>query len=139
MIHEGLEPVREVELGSERAFGLTFTGFFGLLALLAWLGDSGFLFYWLAGSAAFLTVTLTRPGILRPLNRQWFRLGLLLNRLVSPLVLGGLFFLTITPIGWLMRLFRARPLNLAFDPAAETYWIRRDPPGPAPDSLKNQF
>lgn len=131
--------MHDVKMGSERAFGFVFAGFFALLSGLAWWSASSYLLYWLAASASFLIVALVAPRLLGPLNRLWFKFGLLLNAIVSPVIMGMLFFLTITPIGWLMRLFGARPLNLKFDPAAETYWIRRDPPGPPPASLKNQF
>lgn len=114
-------------------------GFFALLSLLAWWNGSARLIYWLAASALFLAVTLAAPNLLAPLNRIWFRFGLLLNAIVSPIVLGLLFFLIITPMGWLMRLFGARPLHLTFDRTADSYWIRREPPGPPPSSLKNQF
>ena len=139
MAHENTAATHDVKMGTERAFGFVFAGFFALLSGLAWWNASNYLLYWLAASAAFLIVALAAPRLLAPLNRLWFKFGLLLNAIVSPVIMGLLFFLTITPIGWLMRLFGARPLNLTFDSAAETYWIRRDPPGPPPASLKNQF
>lgn len=139
MTHENSGAAHDVKIGSERNFGFVFAVFFALLSGLAWWNASSYLVYWLAASASFLIVALAAPRLLGPLNRLWFRFGLLLNAIVSPVIMGMLFFLTITPIGWLMRLFGARPLNLKFDPAAETYWIRRDPPGPPPASLKNQF
>lgn len=139
MTHENMGAAHDVKLGSERAFGFVFAGFFALLSGLAWWNGSAMLVYWLAASSAFLMLALAAPGLLAPLNRLWFKFGLLLNAVVSPVIMGLLFFLTITPIGWMMRLFGARPLNLKFDRAADSYWIRRDPPGPPPASLKNQF
>ena len=139
MTHENSGAAHDVKMGSERAFGLVFVGFFALLAGLAWWNGSFYLPYWAGASAVFMLTALLAPAVLRPLNVLWFKFGLLLNALVSPIVLGALFFLTITPLGWLMRLFGARPLSLKFDRAAQSYWIRRDPPGPPPASLKNQF
>lgn len=139
MTHENIGAAHDVKMGSERAFGLVFAGFFALIAGLAWWNGGSLLFYWLGASAIFLVLALVAPRILAPLNLLWFKFGLLLNAVISPIVMGALFFLTITPIGWLMRLFGARPLSLKFDPAAESYWIKRDPPGPPPASLKNQF
>lgn len=139
MTHENIGAAHDIKMGSERAFGFVFAGFFALLSGLAWWNASSLLVYWLCAAALFLGVALAVPQALAPLNRLWFRFGLLLNAIVSPIIMGLLFFLTITPIGWLMRLFGARPLNLKFDSAAESYWIRRDPPGPPPASLKNQF
>ena len=67
------------------------------------------------------------------------RFGLLLHRIVNPLVMALLFFLVVTPIALLMRLFGKRPLHLKTEPDAATYWIPRDPPGPEPDTMKQQF
>ena len=139
MTHENTGAAHEAKIGSERSFGFVFVGFFALLSGLAWWNASRYLVYWLAVSASFLLVALAAPRLLAPLNWLWFRFGLLLNAIVSPVIMGLLFFLTITPIGWLMRLFGARPLHLKFDRAVQSYWIRRDPPGPPPASLKNQF
>lgn len=137
--HETLNAAHDVKMGSERGFGFVFAAFFALIAAYGWWNHSARAPYWLAVGAVFLLSALLFPRILRPLNMAWFRFGMLLNAIVSPLVLGLMFFLTITPIGWLMRLFGARPLNLKFDSEAASYWIKRDPPGPAPESLKNQF
>jgi len=90
-------------------------------------------------SGLFLLLAVLVPRVLAPANRLWTKFGLLLHHIVSPLALGVLFFLVVTPTGLLMRLFGKDPLRLRFDPAADSYWIKRDPPGPAADSLKNQF
>jgi hypothetical protein len=138
MTHENLGAADHVKIGSERNFGFVMAGFFALLSALVWWKGGVWYFYLLA-AAAFLVAALATPGLLGPMNRLWFRFGMVLNAIISPLVLGLLFFLVITPVGWLMRLFRARPLHLTFERAEESYWIGRDPPGPPPDSLKNQF
>ena len=92
-----------------------------------------------AATAGFLLVALGFPSILAPLNRLWLRFGLLLHRIVSPLVLGIMFFLVITPMGLLMRAFGKDLLRLKFDRAAASYWIERTPPGPPPESMADQF
>jgi hypothetical protein len=79
------------------------------------------------------------PQILSPLNWIWTKIGLLLHALLSPIMLGVLFYVCITPIGYLMRLSREDPLHRRFDPAADSYWIKRDPAGPPPDTFRNQF
>jgi hypothetical protein len=79
-----------------------------------------------------------RP-VLAPLNRLWLKFGLLLHKVVSPIVLGVMFFLVITPIGLTMRAFGKNPLRLKLDKQSGSYWIERVPPGPAPESLKDQF
>ena len=139
MIHEDLAVKHHVSMGSGRAFGLVFAGFFTLLSAFAWWNASPLLPGCLAAAAVFALAALIAPQILHPLNVLWFRFGLLLNAVVSPIILGFLYYLVITPVGLLMRICRARPLHLKFDPGAESYWIPRDPPGPDAGSMQNQF
>jgi hypothetical protein len=89
--------------------------------------------------AAFLAAALLRPAVLAPLNRVWTRFGLLLHRIVSPVVLGIMFFVVITPMGLIMRALGKDPLRLRLEREARSYWIERRPPGPPPDTLNNQF
>ena len=79
------------------------------------------------------------PRVLAPLNRLWTRFGILLAKIVNPVVMAGVFFIAVTPIGLLMRLAGKDLLRLRYDSTAETYWIMRTPPGPPPDTMKNQF
>jgi len=88
---------------------------------------------------AFGIATIVRPALLAPLNRAWLRFGLLLHKVVSPLVMGVFFFFIFTPMGLLRHGFGNNFLRLKRDPQVASYWILRQPPGPAPDSLKNQF
>ena len=76
---------------------------------------------------------------LAPLNRVWLRLGLVLYKVVNPVAMGLVFFTTVVPIGLMMRALGKDPLRLKRDASAASYWIMRDPPGPAPDTMKNQF
>jgi len=124
---------------SERAFGLTFAGFFALVAAWPlWRGAS--VRPWaLALAIVFLVTALAWPASLRPLNRAWARLGLILHRIVNPIVMGVIFYGAITPMGLVMRWAGRDALRLRRDPAAPTYWIERHPPGPAPDTMTNQF
>jgi hypothetical protein len=84
-------------------------------------------------------VALAAPGRLHGLNVVWMRFGLVLARIVNPIVLGAIFFGVMTPIGWLMRGLGKRPLSLAFDRQAQTYWIARRPSGPPPETMINQY
>ena len=128
-----------VHISSERSFGGVFTFVFvliGLAPLLDWHAPR----WWaLSIGALFLLVTLTKPQLLRPLNQLWFRFGLLLHRFITPASLGAVFLFVVIPIGFSLRLFGKDPLRLRFDRAASTYWIHREPPGPAPDSMRQQF
>ena len=126
-------------LPSNRKFGLLFTSVFFLLGAVPWLFFSHYTVWpWIA-SGGFLLATLAAPGLLTPLNRLWMKFGLLLHHIISPLVLGIMFFALIVPIGLMMRLLGKRPIPVEFEPERDSYWIDRNPPGPEPESLRNQF
>lgn len=127
-----------IQMGSDRTFGLVFAAVFGLVGLYPLLHDEPIRLWALAVAAAFLTIALVYARLLRPLNRIWFLIGMAMHKVISPIILGLLYFVTVTPIGLLMRLSGHDPLRLKRS-AAITYWISRQPPGPAPESLKNQF
>jgi Saxitoxin biosynthesis operon protein SxtJ len=128
-----------IKSSSDRSFGYVFAGVCALVAALSWYHDGRHWAWWLVAAVLFALTGWLIPHWLRPLNRLWSKLGLLLAMVISPLVLAMLFYVCVTPIGWLMRLAGKDPLRLQYEPLAQTYWIRRDPPGPAPDTLKNQF
>jgi hypothetical protein len=126
-------------LPSNRSFGWTFTGFFILAGGYGlWHGGAASL-PMLALAAVLALVTLTRAAWLTPLNRAWMKLGELMGRMVSPLVLGVIFFAVFTPVGLLMRAFGRDAMCRRFEPARRSYWVKRDPPGPADDSYRNMF
>lgn len=137
--HEDYARQDEVTSGSERSFGLVFAAVFAVIALWP-LIDGGAARLWsLAVAGGLLLVAVVAPRLLAPLNRLWFRFGLLLNRVVNPLILGMLFFTTITPIAVIMRLAGKDPLRRRFDGGAKSYWIERRPPGPEPETMRLQF
>jgi predicted membrane metal-binding protein len=138
-LHEDFSREEHVKAGSDRGFGFVFAGFFALVSALSWWrGHAGW--HWtLPLAAAFVVVALVYPRLLAPLNKLWLKFGLLLYKVMNPLVLGLLFFVTITPIGLVMRLFGKDFLRLRLDREAKSYWIERTPPGPPPQSMKNQF
>jgi len=138
-IHEDLARTEEIRGASDRSFGLVFTGIFLLLAVWPLVHRGPMRVWALALAAVFLVFSLVWPGALTPLNRLWLRFGRLLQHIVTPVVLGLLYFLVVVPIGLLMRFFGKNPLCLGFDREATTYWIDRRPPGPAPDSMRRQF
>lgn len=139
MGHESYERNEDVRGSSDRSFGMVFAAVFAVIGVLPLAFGGGVRLWSLAVGAVFLLVALAVPSILAPLNRLWLRFGLLLHRIVSPLILGVMFFLVITPMGLVMRAFGKDLLRLKFDKAARSYWIDRTPPGPAPESLKDQF
>jgi hypothetical protein len=137
--HEYLGHEEAVRAGSDRSFGLVFTGVFIVIALFPLLGGRPLRLWALLVATAFLGVALLRPRLLAPANRLWLAFGLLLHRVTSPLILGMLFFLMFTPMGLLMRVLRRDPLRLRWEATAPSYWIPRQPPGPEPDTMRNQF
>jgi hypothetical protein len=136
-LHEDFRRKQEGQGGSDRGFGIVFAIFFTLIALLPLRAHHPVRWWGLPVAALFLGIALLQPVWLRPLNRIWTKLGLLLGRVVSPVVTGVVFFLVVTPIGLLFRILKKDPLRLA--PSAGTYWIPRQPPGPAPETMRNQF
>lgn len=100
---------------------------------------SGRLWPWeLVVAVLFLAAALLRASLLNPLNRLWMKLGLVLHRIVNPIVMGLLFYGTILPTGLVMRMRGRDLLRLKREPDAESYWIARTP-GPAPESMRDQF
>jgi hypothetical protein len=128
----------EVKIGSDRGFGFVFASAFAAIALWPLIGGETVRLWALAVAAAFLVAALLRPAILRPLNRVWFRLGLLIGRVVSPVVMAVLFFVAVTPTALVMRALGKDVLRLKFDANAESYWIPRGDDHPM-GSMKNQF
>lgn len=138
-LHEDYGRAHEVKMGSERAFGVVFAAVFALIGLWPLIAGAPVRLWSLGIAAAFIAVALAKPGVLRPVNRLWFGFGLLLNRVVNPVVMALLFYLTVTPIGLLMRALGKDPLRLKIARDADTYWIKREPPGPRPETMRQQF
>src|SRR5262245_7551949 len=136
--HERLDAA-EVERGSDRSFGLTFAAVGAVLAVLSYIRGRELTWWWAGAAFAFLIVALVAPRVLAPANRLWFRFGLALSKVVSPVVMGLLFYGAVTPTGLLMRLTGADPLRRRWEPKANSYWLPRNPPGPAPESMPFQF
>ena len=137
--HEDFRREGAVKPSSDRAFGLVFAMVFALIALWPLLDDAPPRWWALAVAGGFACLALAAPKLLAPANRLWSGFGLLLGRVVNPLVMGLLFYLVVTPTGLIMRAFGKDPLRLARDPDAASYWIERTPPGPAPGGMPRQF
>lgn len=137
--HERLTRGETITPGSERAFGFVMAAVFALVSLISWW-YAGYWWPWTAPiAAAFCAFALLYPRALKSLNRAWFRLGLMLHAVVNPIIMGLIFFFAVTPTALVMRLRRKDLLRLKRDPESPTYWIERRPPGPAPETLKDQF
>jgi hypothetical protein len=124
---------------TEKSFGLVFAGFFLLVSLAPLRRHAPVRWWALAVSFLFLLLAFTTPRVLRPLNKLWMQLGRLLGRVTTPIVTALLFFLIFTPAGFVSRMLGKDPLRLSFDRSARTYWRERQPPGPPPQGMSDQF
>jgi hypothetical protein len=137
--HEDFSREEKVKGSSDRGFGLVFAAFFALVGGFRYWHDKPYWHWWIGLAAATLIVALLVPFLLAPFNWLWTRLGLVLFKVISPLALAAVFFGSVTPIAVWLRLRKKDILRLSYDRNADSYWIQRDPPGPPPESMKNQF
>ena len=126
---------QNIKISSNRSFGIVFFFVFLVIALYPFI-NSGELRLWsLLISIIFLILGLINSKILTPLNKIWFKFGLLLGKIISPIIMGIIFFCVVTPIGLFMRLLKKDILNLKFS-NLNTYWIKKEGPK---SKMKNQF
>ena len=122
-------------LPSNKNFGVIFFLVFLIIALYPLLNSEEVRIWSIVISIIFLILALINSQILAPLNKLWFKFGILLGKFISPIIMGVIFFLVVTPIGLIMRLFGKDVLNLKFN-ENKSYWIKKN--GPKSD-MKNQF
>ena len=125
----------DIKTSSNRSFGIVFFVVFSLIALYP-LTYSGEIRIWSAIiSIIFLILGLLNSKILAPLNKLWFKFGIFLGKIISPIIMGIIFFLVVTPIGLTMRIFGKDVLNLKYN-KNKSYWIEKNGPK---SKMKNQF
>ena len=125
--HESFESVLPEKIASERSFGFTVGGIFATLSLI-WAYTGHFPFWWpLIPAVPLIALAAIRPALLASLNKLWFKLGMLLGMVASPIVLGLVYYVFITPYAVILRLMGKKMLDLDFDPHAKSYWIVREP------------
>src|SRR5713101_6411959 len=129
-MHEEFDREKKIERSSERSFGLVMAAVLAIMTFTPLLRENpGEIRWWaLALCGIFLVLAVFWQAPLKPLNTAWTKLGLVLYHVVNPIVLGLLFFLTITPLAVLMRVLGKDPLRLRRDPKVSSYWILREPP-----------
>ena len=125
----------EVKLGSNRSFGIVFFIVFLLIGLYPLINSADIRIWSLIVSLVFLVLGILDSKILNPLNKIWFKFGILLGKFVSPLIMGIIFFFVVSPIGILMRILKKDLLNLKFNDN-KSYWIKKTGPK---SKMKNQF
>ena len=127
--------MKKIKISSNKSFGIVFFTFFLIIALWPLINDGNIRIWSLAVSIIFLILGIANAKILTPLNNLWFKFGLFLGKIVSPLVMGAIFFLVVTPTGIIMRLMRKDLLNLKKN-NSKTYWLEKKNEN---NSMKNQF
>ena len=125
----------DIKIGSNRSFGIVFFVFFLIIAIYPLINGDELRLWSLVISIIFLLLGLVNSKIINPLNKLWFKFGIFLGKIISPLIMGIIFFLVVTPIGLLMRLLNKDLLNLKFN-NNNTYWIEKTEPK---SKMKNQF
>ena len=125
----------EIKIGSNKSFGIVFFIVFLLVAIYPLINNSEIRIWSLITAVIFLILGLTNSKVLTPLNKLWFKFGLLLGKIVSPLIMGIIFFLVVTPTAFIMRIIGKDLLNLKFN-NKKTYWIEKTGPK---SKMKNQF
>jgi hypothetical protein len=124
---------------SDRVFGLVMTAACTVVALWPLLHGGSLRRALLFAGVLLLITSLLAPSLLRPFNRIWTLLGRALHAVVSPIVLAVVFYVVVVPTGFVLRLCGKRLLQIEADRGVPTYWLRREPAGPAPETMRNQF
>ena len=126
---------KDIKIGSNKSFGVVFFLVFLLISLYPLINDGNLRIWSFVISIIFLILGVSNSKILSPLNKIWFKFGLLLGKIISPVVMGIIFFIVVTPTGLILRLFQKDVLNLKFN-NNNTYWIEKSGPK---SKMKNQF
>ena len=125
----------DVKLGSNRSFGIVFCIVFLIIAFYPIINGETARIWSIIVSLIFLLLGLINSKLLTPLNKVWFKLGLFVGKIISPIIMGIIFFLVVTPIGILMRILNKDLINLKFN-NNKSYWIEKTDPK---SKMKNQF
>tara|TARA_B100000902_G_scaffold368125_1_gene391266 strand:- start:1379 stop:1762 length:384 start_codon:yes stop_codon:yes gene_type:complete len=125
----------DIKVGSNRSFGIVFFVVFLLISLYPLINSENVRLWSLAVSCIFLILGILNSNLLSPLNKIWFKFGILLGRIISPIVMGIIFFLVVTPIAFMMKLLGKDLLNLKYNDN-QSYWIEKSGPK---SKMKNQF
>jgi len=125
---------KKIKISSNRSFGLVFFGIFLIISLWPLLDNQDIRIWSLIVSLIFLILGILNSNLLKPFNKIWFKFGMFLGNIVSPLVMGLVFFLTVVPTGFIMRFFRKDLLNLKKN-KNDSYWIVKN----NKSRMKDQF
>ena len=126
---------KKIKISTNKSFGIVFFVVFLIIALYPLINDGNIRIWASIVAIVFLILGLINSSILTPLNKIWFKFGILLGRIISPIVMGIIFFLVVTPIAFIMRLLGKDLLNLKYNDN-QSYWIEKSGPK---SKMKNQF
>ena len=129
-------PKNKIEISSNRNFGLTFFIVFLIISLWPLTNEEPIRIWSAIISLVFLFLGLANSKLLTPLNKLWFKFGIILGAIIAPIVMGVVFFFVVTPIGIIMRIMGKDLLKRKYDKKKETYWIKRSKPV---STMKQQF
>jgi Saxitoxin biosynthesis operon protein SxtJ len=138
-MHEDFNRKERVDGPSDRSFGVTLGLFFLIVAILPLLHSRPPRWWSALIAAVLLILAVASPHLLQVPNRLWMKLALLLSRITNPIITALMFYLLFTPAALICRLTGQDLLRLKIDPLADSYWIPRQPVGPAPETMRNQF
>ena len=125
----------DVKIGSNKSFGIVFFIVFLIISFYPLINQENIRVWSLIISLIFLILGLLNSKILNPLNKLWFKFGMILGRIISPIIMSFIFFLVVTPIALIMKLLKKDILNLKFN-KTNTYWIEKSG---SKSKMKNQF
>jgi len=125
----------DIKISSNRSFGIVFFIVFLLIAIYPLVNQGEIRVWSILISLLFLILGIINSKILTPLNKVWFKFGIFLGKIISPIIIGVIFFLVVTPIAFLMRMLKKDLLNLKYNKNS-TYWIEKNEPK---SKMKNQF
>jgi hypothetical protein len=126
----------KIKISSDRSFGLLFFFIFIILGVWPLISNNEVRVWSLILGLFFLIPSLLKPNLLRPLNLLWCRFGIFLGSIVAPIVMGAIFFLVVTPTGFLMKLIGRDLLKIKFNKETKSYWIQRKK---SLSTMKDQF
>ena len=125
----------KIKISSNKSFGLFFSLIFFIISIWPLINGNNIRIWPIPIAVIFLLLGVLNSKLLLPLNKSWFKFGLLLGSIVSPIIMGLIFFLIVTPTGLILKLFRKDVLNLKYN-KSKTYWLEKDK---NKSTMKNQF
>lgn len=137
--HENLTEFDEASVSSNRSFGITFAVVFIILGCLPLINHQSPRYSLLGAAVILFVISLIHSSLLAYPNLIWSKFGLMLGKLMTPIILGGMFFILLTPMAFILRAMGKDLLSLRLQNDQRSYWVERDPPGPEPESLRQQF